>query len=456
VPAHVARGARGAVGHVVALLVFGRALEVEGAEHRGLGAAGGLVVVHGDGQHRQAQHVRQQDELLALVVALLAGGREVLDALEPLGLGELHLAREGVQVLHQAGHDLVQARIGRVGEAREHGLRDVVLVQVAHRGVSMESRVTAHCRPHAVPLKAPGAQMIFPPSGTVAPFAAPKSPGPTKVRAGSPETHAHGPLDRNCPARADRRRRQPEPRGGGAGPVERRRQPPPGALEDRLGARLVERNTRRLYLTDTGREFCGRARKAILADLADAESTVNATALNPTGVLRVTASLSFSIHHIAPLLREYTQRYPGVTVHVEAANRYFDLIDNNIDVAIRTREYEPDSNITIRRLGETRRILAASPRYLAQHGFPKTLDDLARHKLLIYTHANNPNELRFSRGGETRTVSVTGLLDRTTARCCAPPRSTAWASWCSRPTSSTRTSWPAGWCPRWTTGTCRT
>jgi DNA-binding transcriptional LysR family regulator len=182
------------------------------------------------------------------------------------------------------------------------------------------------------------------------------------------------------------------------------------ALEARLRARLVERNTRRLYLTDTGREFCARAR-TILADLSDAESTVNATALNPTGVLRVTASLSFSIHHIAPLLREYTQRYPGVTVHVEAANRYFDLIDNNIDVAIRTREYEPDSNVTIRRLGETRRILAASPRYFAQHGFPKTLEELARHKLLIYTHANNPNELRFSRGGETRTVSVTGLLE---------------------------------------------
>ena len=177
------------------------------------------------------------------------------------------------------------------------------------------------------------------------------------------------------------------------------------ALEDRLGARLVERNTRRLYLTDTGQEFFSRA-KTILSDLKDAESAVNATALNPTGVLRITASLSFSLHHVAPLLREYTQRYPNVTVHVEAANRYLDIIDNNIDVAIRTREIEPDSNITIRRLGETRRILAASPRYFAQYGFPKTLDDLQRHKLLIYTYANNPNELRFTRDGKTTTVST--------------------------------------------------
>ncbi len=182
------------------------------------------------------------------------------------------------------------------------------------------------------------------------------------------------------------------------------------ALEGRLGARLVERNTRRLYLTDTGQEFFSRA-KGILADLKDAESAVNATALNPTGTLRITASLSFSLHHVAPLLREYTERYPNVTVHVEAANRYLDIIDNNIDVAIRTREIEPDSNITIRRLSETRRILAASPRYLARHGFPKTLEDLQRHKLLIYTYANNPNELRFTQGGETTTVTVKGLLE---------------------------------------------
>ena len=182
------------------------------------------------------------------------------------------------------------------------------------------------------------------------------------------------------------------------------------ALEERLGARLVERNTRRLYLTDTGQEFFSRA-KGILAELKDAESAVNATSLNPTGVLRISASLSFSLHHIAPLLREYTQRYPNVTVHIEAANRYMDIIDNNIDVAIRTREVEPDSNITIRRLAETRRILTASPRYLAQHGLPKTLEDLARHKLLIYTLANNPNELRFTRDGKTTIMNVKGVLD---------------------------------------------
>jgi len=172
----------------------------------------------------------------------------------------------------------------------------------------------------------------------------------------------------------------------------------------------VERNTRRLFLTDTGQEFFSRA-KTLLADLKDAEDAVNASTLNPTGTLRITASLSFSMQHIAPLLREYTQRYPNVSVHVEAANRYLDIIDNNIDVAIRTREFEPDSNITVRRLATTRRILVAAPRYLARHGRPQTLEDLQQHQLLIYTHANNPNELRFTRGGETTAVHVKGLLE---------------------------------------------
>ncbi len=182
------------------------------------------------------------------------------------------------------------------------------------------------------------------------------------------------------------------------------------AMESRLGARLVERNTRRLYLTDTGQEFFQKA-KAVLADLKDAEAAVNATALNPSGVLRISASLSFSLHHVAPLLKHYTERYPNVTVHIEAANRYLDIIDNNIDVAIRTREVEPDSNITIRRLASTRRILAAAPAYLAQHAAPQTPQDLLQHKVLVYTYANKPNELRFSRDGQSATATVKGLLE---------------------------------------------
>ncbi len=182
------------------------------------------------------------------------------------------------------------------------------------------------------------------------------------------------------------------------------------SLERRLGAQLVQRTTRRLALTETGTSYYDRC-KAILADLQEADAAVNASALVPTGTLRVTASLSFCLNHVAPLLRQYAQRYPGVNVQVLAANRYFDLIDNNIDVAIRTRETEVDSNITIRGLARTRRILAASPGYLSRRGTPRKIEDLPRHDMLLYTYSNRHDELVFKRGDETRSLKVKGLLE---------------------------------------------
>jgi DNA-binding transcriptional LysR family regulator len=163
------------------------------------------------------------------------------------------------------------------------------------------------------------------------------------------------------------------------------------SLENRLATRLVERTTRRLTLTDVGQEFL-RSCSYVLKELREAESTVSAATLKPTGTLRIAASvsLSLSVHHIAPILLAYTRRYPDVNVHIETANQYHDLIDNNIDVAIRTREYEVDSNITIRRVAETRRILAASPGYLDAHGMPGTVEELSSRSMLIYTYSNNP------------------------------------------------------------------
>jgi len=169
------------------------------------------------------------------------------------------------------------------------------------------------------------------------------------------------------------------------------------SLEQRLGAQLVQRTTRRLALTETGTSYYARC-KAILADLQEADSAVNASALVPTGTLRVTASLSFCLNHVAPLLRQYTQRYPGVNVQVLTANRYFDLIDNNIDVAIRG-------------LARTRRILAASPGYLSRRGTPRKIEDLPRHDMLLYTYSNRHDELVFKRGDETRSLKVKGLLE---------------------------------------------
>lgn len=182
------------------------------------------------------------------------------------------------------------------------------------------------------------------------------------------------------------------------------------ALEERLAARLVQRNTRRLFLTEVGEAFYRRC-KPLLGELREAESAVNEATLKPTGLLRVTASLSFSMIVIAPLLPAFTERYPELRVEIVVSNRYTDLLESGIDVAIRNREFEDDSAITVRRLAETKRVLAASPQYLQRRGMPRTPDELAHHSLLIYNLANLPHELRFRRNGAVTTLPVRGVLE---------------------------------------------
>jgi DNA-binding transcriptional LysR family regulator len=182
------------------------------------------------------------------------------------------------------------------------------------------------------------------------------------------------------------------------------------ALEERLAARLVQRNTRRLFLTDVGDAFYRRC-KPLLGELRDAENAVNETAVKPTGLLRVQASLSFSMIVVAPLLTEFNERYPDLRVEIVVSNRYTDLLESGIDVAIRNREYENDSAITVRRLAETKRVLAASPQYLQRQGTPRAPEDLARHRLLIYNLANHPHEMRFTRAGVETSLPVQGVLE---------------------------------------------
>jgi DNA-binding transcriptional LysR family regulator len=181
-------------------------------------------------------------------------------------------------------------------------------------------------------------------------------------------------------------------------------------LEQRLNIRLVHRTTRQLSLTGEGELFCERCRD-ILGSMKEAEASVSEAARNPTGLLRVQASLSFCLLHLTPLIPAFRERYPRIRIEIVAANRYHDIIENGIDVAIRTRRVEADSQITIRRLAQTRRLLAAAPDYLERHGTPEHPEDLARHRLILYTLADNWNELRFRKGTETITVPVNGTLN---------------------------------------------
>jgi DNA-binding transcriptional LysR family regulator len=145
-----------------------------------------------------------------------------------------------------------------------------------------------------------------------------------------------------------------------------------------------------------GQEFLQRC-GVLLNELAEAEDAVSERALSPKGLLRVTSSLSFATIYLAPMLPEFRMLYPKLNVQIIAANRYPDFIEAGIDVAIRTREQEPDSNIIVRRIGQMRRVLAAAPSYLARCGYPETPADLARHDMLVYNLANDPYSLRLQR-----------------------------------------------------------
>lgn len=182
-----------------------------------------------------------------------------------------------------------------------------------------------------------------------------------------------------------------------------------GGLEARLGAKLIQRTTRCLYLTEAGEEFARRCR-GILSEMREAEAVASEVVLKPTGLLRVSASLSFCLLHIEPLLPVFAEKYPDITVDVVSANRYLDIIEHGVDVAIRTKASEPDSNITIRRLAETRRILTASPGYIEKYGAPQHPEDLQFHKLLTYNYADNPGELPFTKGSSSIVVKVKPAL----------------------------------------------
>jgi len=183
------------------------------------------------------------------------------------------------------------------------------------------------------------------------------------------------------------------------------------SLEARLGARLIERSTRRIALTEMGNAYLERCR-AILADMADADAMVTAAASRPSGTLRVTASLTSCQRFIVPLLPAYHRLYPEVRFVIEAANRYPDVLDSGMDLAIRTREFEKDSSIVVRRLATSRRPITAAPSYLAEAGRPRKPADLLHHRLLLYTLATRPNELVLtSRQGQSETLQVCGFLE---------------------------------------------
>lgn len=175
-------------------------------------------------------------------------------------------------------------------------------------------------------------------------------------------------------------------------------------LENRLGARLLNRSTRKLQLTAEGAAFYDRGLR-ILDDMAAAEREVAAGAA-PRGRLRINSNVPFGIHYLLPLLPGFLAENPQVKVDVVLTDRVVDLIEERADIAIRTGPLQ-ESRLVARKLGDSTLIVVAAPQYLARHGEPKTLADLDKHNQLGFGFTRHIEGWPFI--GETGSVATMSL-----------------------------------------------
>lgn len=151
-------------------------------------------------------------------------------------------------------------------------------------------------------------------------------------------------------------------------------------MEARLGVVLVNRTTRRMSLTPEG-ELCLAHARRILGDIHDLEQLLGVSRSTPRGLLRVNATLGFGRSHVAPLISRFAERHPEVEVQLQLSVNPPPLTEDSFDVCIRFGE-PPDARVIARRLAPNRRLLCASPAYLARHGTPRTPHDLAQHNCI--------------------------------------------------------------------------
>ncbi len=171
-------------------------------------------------------------------------------------------------------------------------------------------------------------------------------------------------------------------------------------LEGALGTRLLNRTTRRIALTDEGREYFERCRR-VLAEVEEAESALSARQMTPTGRLAITAPVMFGRLHVGPVVTDFLTAYPAVHVELMLFDRVVDLLDEGMDAAIRIGHLR-DSSLVAVSLGTTRRVICASPDYLRREGTPDRPADLVRHRCLQFLGVVPGSEWEFSDGGSDR------------------------------------------------------
>ncbi|HKE17630.1 MAG TPA: LysR family transcriptional regulator [Kofleriaceae bacterium] len=174
-------------------------------------------------------------------------------------------------------------------------------------------------------------------------------------------------------------------------------------LEDRLGARLLQRTTRKLGLTDAGRLYYERAAR-IVAEMEEADQAVSQMQAAPRGLLRATAPLSFGM--LGPMVAEYLRRHPDVQVELVCTDRRVDLVDEGFDVAIRAGPLD-DSTLIARSLGVLKRVLVASPAYLRRRGSPRAPADLTQHACISFGAGAAPSVWTLHAGERLVEVRIT-------------------------------------------------
>lgn len=174
------------------------------------------------------------------------------------------------------------------------------------------------------------------------------------------------------------------------------------ALEDHLSVRLLNRTTRKVSLTDTGKAYYERCVQ-ILAELEEADSIAGALHSTPRGTLRLHTTVAL-VGFLAPVISEYLERYPEVSVDLDIGERMVDLVEEGVDLVIRAAP-PPDSSLIVRRLTPWRHILCCSPSYLEKHPAPRRAEDLAQHNCLRYAFYPFGDEWRFT-GPDGKPVAV--------------------------------------------------
>ena len=177
-------------------------------------------------------------------------------------------------------------------------------------------------------------------------------------------------------------------------------------LEESLGARLLNRTTRQLRLTEIGAAYYERCVQ-IVADIDEAKHSVAELQSQPRGTLRISAPMSFGILHLAPAIFDYMSRYPKVTVDMALSDALVDLIHDGYDLAIRIGKLV-DSTLIVRRLVPARLIVCGSPSYLEEHGVPQEPEDLQQHNCLTYSFSPSPNEWQFMGSEGDYPVRISG------------------------------------------------